>query len=109
MELFLGRYLGSNEHIHHINRNKLDNRIENLRLVSNSEHFSIHRSNSHIDTSDRSCNQCGSHETLLEKPKDRYKTPYPKWYHLPHDKENWYCKKCYLRFNYLRGTLMLKA
>lgn len=80
MEPFLGRYIESNEHNHHINGNKIDNKIENK--ISNSEHFRIHRTNSHIDLSDRSCYQCGSHETLLEKHDYRYKTPYPKWYHL---------------------------
>lgn len=29
--------------IHHINRNKKDNRIENLQLMTNSEHTSFHR------------------------------------------------------------------
>ena len=39
----LGRKLRPNEVIHHKNRNKLDNRIENLAICSNqSEHHMLH-------------------------------------------------------------------
>ena len=43
MEKHLGRYLTNNEHTHHINRIRDDNRIKNLQLcTSNSEHMRIH-------------------------------------------------------------------
>lgn len=42
MELHLGRKLERSEHIHHINGNKLDNRIENLVIISQSEHSRLH-------------------------------------------------------------------
>lgn len=35
MEKVMGRELVKNEHVHHINGNKLDNRIDNLQLVDN--------------------------------------------------------------------------
>jgi len=42
MEDYLKRKLTSNEVIHHINGNTKDNRIENLQVLSNSEHSKLH-------------------------------------------------------------------
>lgn len=42
MEQFLGRKLRSDEHVHHINGNSLDNRLENLEVLSASEHARKH-------------------------------------------------------------------
>jgi DNA-binding CsgD family transcriptional regulator len=42
MELHLGRPLQDDEHIHHINKNILDNRIENLQIMSPEEHGRHH-------------------------------------------------------------------
>lgn len=44
MENYLGRKLLDTEIVHHINHNKLDNRIENLRVLTQSEHAKYHRS-----------------------------------------------------------------
>lgn len=38
MEQHLGKKLTRNDHVHHINGNPHDNRIENLEVLSNSEH-----------------------------------------------------------------------
>lgn len=42
MEALLGRKLKRNEVVHHINGNKIDNRLENLQLMSAEEHVKLH-------------------------------------------------------------------
>lgn len=42
MEQHIGRPLLSSEHVHHINHDRLDNRIENLELVTVAEHAERH-------------------------------------------------------------------
>lgn len=41
MEEHIGRYLTEHEDIHHINENKSDNRLENLELLTSSEHSKL--------------------------------------------------------------------
>lgn len=43
MEQHIGRKLLKNEVVHHINGDKLDNRLENLQLLTRCEHINLHR------------------------------------------------------------------
>ncbi len=53
MEKYLYRKLNTEEHIHHINDNVLDNNISNLEILSNSEHRKLHTKNCKRDRKGR--------------------------------------------------------
>jgi len=56
MEQYLGRKLRLEEHIHHVNGNKLDNRIENLKIVNNVTHKQEHERK--YETGEKQCSKC---------------------------------------------------
>lgn len=76
-------------HVHHKNKIKTDNRIENLQGVMGNKHRSLHRK----DMSDRICLICGSNTTHFHKTRKFYC-----WYRHPITKEKWICSKCVGKF-----------
>ena len=70
MENYLGRKLKTEEVVHHINGNYRDNRIENLRVMSNSEHAKLHKKDPEIETI--ICAYCGA-EVQKRASELRYK------------------------------------
>lgn len=53
MECIIGRHLKSEECVHHINFIRHDNRKENLRLMTKSEHMSLHSKLRHFNKEDK--------------------------------------------------------
>lgn len=56
MEQKLGRKLHTDEVVHHINENKLDNRLENLEIISRKDHSSHHAKEKELYTG--VCSEC---------------------------------------------------
>lgn len=91
MELKIGRRLTKQDVIHHKNKNKRDNRPENLQLHTPSTH-SIHHLKEFRKRiiSKRRCNKCRSSDTYIFDNRAF-------WCRNPFNKSEWLCRSCYLK------------
>ena len=73
-------------HLHHINGDKKDNRIENLQPLTASQHMKIH--NPRIWSDDSICSVCGTNKTYFDKQRNK-----PMWFR--DDKDGVLCGHCH--------------
>ena len=69
MEQAVGRRLGRNEYVHHINGDKRDNRLENLKIVTPKEHAIEHWQWKHPKK--RNCVICGKEFAPTHRARDK--------------------------------------
>lgn len=91
IERHIGRYLRPNEEVHHINGDRQDNRLENLQLMTKSEHQTLERM---IDMSDRICSICENRDTGTTRHKVGKR---PHWVHID---DMLVCTFCYDKIYY---------
>lgn len=90
MEQQLGRRLLTTEHVHHINHDRLDNRLENLELLSSRTHHNQHVKNFR----DEKTKQCCACKQIKPRAQfDRVQNPRRD----PSDNKCRICKNTYLR------------
>ena len=58
MEHYLGKKLKSNEVVHHIDENRLNNCIENLEVMIRNQHIGIHHTTTFRDKTHKQCTYC---------------------------------------------------
>jgi endogenous inhibitor of DNA gyrase (YacG/DUF329 family) len=79
MSCILGRELLSEEHVHHVNGDSLDDRPENLRLLMRTDHIRLHRDKGgggRGKTMDKTCPICGNSFKVAPSDARRGKAKY---------------------------------
>jgi hypothetical protein len=69
MERHLGRKLLDTEEVHHINRNPLDNRIENLQVMNRLDHIELHKKEKQKYPDYKNCIECN--KEFMVNPRKR--------------------------------------
>jgi hypothetical protein len=96
MSQYLGRPLLRQEHVHHKNSNKQDNRKSNLELLTDKSHPRLHREEFRKNiSSKRKCVLCGTSKTCFS-----VKQNYIYWHFQNHDKNKPICHNCHVKEYY---------
>ncbi|MEK6881049.1 MAG: HNH endonuclease [Nanoarchaeota archaeon] len=88
IEQYLCRYLNKDEHIHHINGIKTDNRIENLQIINNSNHIKLHHSEKEYGLMKNFKNVNWKGGIYINNQKEYHKKYSKKWGEINKDKIN---------------------
>ena len=90
MEEHLGRRLLSDEHVHHIDKNTQNNKLSNLKLMSQSEHIRLHQKGKKV--SSETCKRISENRPNYDGEKN------PNWRGGTSLPKN--CKVCGVKTNY---------